>query len=435
MKPDEVAARLARGELPPGAELLKQSPVRSVARVGDAVVKVLHRRPRKAGREARALARARALGVPVPELVASGAGWIATRFVAARPATRADLEHFLPAVRAMHERGMLHGDLHLGNILMRGSEPLFLDVQKARFLPALPGILRRRELGYLAHSLGDPLPEALAASRRWRTLRAQRHWRSRTQRCLVESSGFTAFEAGALRGFRRRDVAADALARALADAPATPALKASARGALHRVNGWIAKRHASVRAARGAWIAAAGLEARGIGCARALAWAGPWLLMEDAGGTLIDWVESELEKADAAARAALADDAGALLARLHARGIYHPDLKANNICWTPGRAPQLVDYADVRFGLRVSARRRVKNLAQLNAALPDSVSAELRERAFARYLAELGAPAGGADRLRRQVVELSVKRAHRWSGCSSTGSTSSRSSPPRPART
>jgi tRNA A-37 threonylcarbamoyl transferase component Bud32 len=431
----EAAERLARGDVPPGAELLKRSPVRSVARVGEAVVKVLHRRPGKARGEARALARARALGVPVPELIDAGPGWGATRFVAARAAERDDFPRFLPAVQAMHERGMLHGDLHLGNILMRGAEPLFLDVQKARFLPLVPGWLRRRELGYLAYSLGDPLPHELAASRGWRTLRAQQHWRSRTRRCLVESSGFTAFEADAWRGFRRREIAADALARALAAAPATPALKQSARGALHRVNGWIAKRHASARAARRAWIAGAGLEARGIGCARALAWAGPWLVMEDAGPTVIDWVEGAFAQAGPEERAALGDRAGELLARLHARGIYHPDLKANNVCWTPDGAPRLVDYADVRFGLRVSRRRRVKNLAQLNAALPDLVPGELRERALARYLEELGGDPTDTDRLRRQVIELSVKRRHRWSGCSSTGSTSSRSSRPRPART
>ena len=415
---DEAAATLARGALPPGAELLKRSPVRSVARVGDAVVKVLHRRARKARREARALAHARALGVPVPELLAHGSDWVATRFVDARPAARDDLAAFLPTVLAMHARGMLHGDLHLGNILMRGREPLLLDVQKASFWPALPAWLRRRELGYLAHSLGDPLPAPLAATWRWRALRSHSHWRSRTKRCLVESSGFTAFEAAGARGFRRREIAAAALARALADAPATPPLKRSAHGALHRVGGWIVKRHASVARARRAWICGVGLEVRGIGAARPLAWAGPWLVMEDAGPTLIDWVQDALAQASAAEREALADAAATLLARLHARGIYHPDLKANNICWTPGHAPRLLDYADVRFGIAVSQRRRVKNLAQLNAALPDSVPAELRERALARYLAELGASSrDDAARLRRDVVELSVKRRHLWSGC------------------
>ena len=46
MKPDELAAaaaRLRRGELPPGAELVKQSPVRVAARVGDAFIKVFLR--------------------------------------------------------------------------------------------------------------------------------------------------------------------------------------------------------------------------------------------------------------------------------------------------------------------------------------------------------------------------------------------------------
>ena len=55
--------------------------------------------------------------------------------------------------------------------------------------------------------LGEPLPEALESCRFWRDLRAQRHWRSRTRRCLVESTGFTAFE----HGFRQRDSDPDAL--------------------------------------------------------------------------------------------------------------------------------------------------------------------------------------------------------------------------------
>jgi tRNA A-37 threonylcarbamoyl transferase component Bud32 len=413
---DEVAQVLARGELPPGAELLKRSPVRSVARVGDAVVKVLHKRPHKARGEVRALERARALGVPVPEILASGAGWVATRFVDARPAHRDDLPLFLPAVLAMHERGMLHGDLHLGNILIRGREPLLLDVQKATFLPALPAVLRRRELGFLAYSLGEPLPEPLAASGRWRTRRAHAHWKSRTRRCLVESSGFSAFSALGASGFRRSDVPADVLERVLRDAPAAPALKQTQRTALHRVHGWLAKRHASPRAARRAWIGGVGLEVRGIGVARPLAWAGPWLVMEDAGPTLIDWVRSAFAQASRDARLALADEAADLLARLHARGVYHPDLKANNLCWTPGSAPRLIDYGDVRFGRSVSARRRVKNLAQLNAALPDEIGAELRERALVRYRDALGGR-DDLERLRRRVVELSLSRRHLWSGC------------------
>ena len=68
------------------------------------------------------------------------------------------------------------------------------------------------------------------------------------------------------------------------------------------------------------------------------------------------------------------------------------------------------------FGARVSRRRRVKNLAQLNAALPDLVPGALRDAAFARYLAESDC-ADETARLRRDVIAESLRRSHRWSGC------------------
>jgi hypothetical protein len=104
------------------------------------------------------------------------------------------------------------------------------------------------------------------------------------------------------------------------------------------------------------------------------------------------------------------------LGRLHRRGIYHADLKATNIAWTPGSVPRLLDYARVRFARRVSRRRRVKNLAQLNAALPDSVGPELRERALDAYLDAAGTR-DARDSLRRDVIRASLARRHRWTGC------------------
>ena len=402
--------------LPPGVELLKRSLVRTVVRQGEIVLKVLHKRRRKARREARTLARARARGVPVPELVASGRGWVATRFIDARPAVRDDLDQILPVVRSMHARGMLHRDLHTGNILMTEEGPVLIDTQKARFLPHVPGWQRDRELGYLAHSLGDPLPEALRSVRFWREQRAQTHWRSRTARCVTESSGFTAFEFRGHPGFRRRDVSVDALTAALGGQHPGVLLKQTGRSDLYQTKDWIVKRHARARAARAAWIGGWGLEVRGIGVARPLAWAGPWIVMEDAGITLTDWVESQFEHASEAVRAELAHAASQLLVRLHRARVYHPDLKANNICWRPGRPPALIDYGHVRFGHEVSRRRRVKNLAQLNAALPDCVPASLREHALSDYVEQLGR-ADPLPALRDDVVSESLRRSHRWSGC------------------
>ena len=138
--------------------------------------------------------------------------------------------------------------------------------------------------------------------------------------------------------------------------------------------------------------------------------------MEDAGPTLSAWVDAEFASAPDATRDELASVLARMLAALHERGIYHADLKANNVCWRPGAEPRLLDYGRVRFGLCVSRRRRMKNLAQLNAALPDVVPAVLRERALAQY-ASLGRWSGDPAALRARVIALSLARRHRWHGC------------------
>ncbi len=408
--------RLRAGELPDGAVALRRNLVRATVHVGDALLKAWMRPSHQARREARALGRAHAAGLPVPELLGAGDDWLATRWIDARPAKRADLPAILATVERMHAAGMLHGDLHLGNLLARDGEIALTDLQSARFLPWIPAWLRRRELGYLAFSLGEPLPPELAATRRWALARAHRHWRSRTRRCVIESGSFTAWDAAGARGFRRRDVAPEALAEALAARASTAPFKAQPAASLWRCDGIIVKAHASTRAARAAWLAGNGLEARGIATGRPLAWAGKLLLMRDAGATLADWVDAGWHAADAATRNGCGDALAELVAALHRRGIYHADLKANNVTWRPGEPPCLLDYARVHFARSVPWRRRAKNLAQLNAALPDAVDARWRERAFARYVAasEL---TGDAALLRARVVAQSTSRRHRWSGC------------------
>lgn len=410
-----MADALRRGETPGGVAIVKRNPVRVVARIGDAALKVFLRASRTPAREARALARAAALGVPVPRLVGHGDGWIATAWCDARPARRDDIDRILPVVEHMHARGMLHRDLHLGNILVGAQGAVLLDVQRSAFLPWIPGWLVRWELGYLAYSLGEPLPASLAHARRWCERRAHTHWHSRTKRCCKESSGFTAFSHEGASGFRRREAGESALRAALGGvADATP-LKVGPSSRLVRHGAWILKEHASPRRARAAWIAGHGLEARGFSTGRALAWAGRWIVMEDAGPTLIDWVDEQFARAPDDVRRQMAFALADLLAALHRRGVYHADLKANNIAWTPGAAPRLLDYGRVGFGRRVGRRRRVKNLAQLNAAIPDTVPCTIRELVLERYLATSDF-SGDAARLRRDVIALSLRRQHRWSG-------------------
>jgi tRNA A-37 threonylcarbamoyl transferase component Bud32 len=391
--------------------------VRVVAREGETLLKVLLERPANAAREARGLTGALQRRIKVPDVLDSGEGWLATRFLdSARPAERSDLDAILAATAHAHAHGLLHGDLHLGNLMIEDGQVVFLDLQKARFYPWLPPVFRRWELGYLAYSLGDPLPASLSHVRFWRDRRAHTHWRSRTRRCVQESGSFTAWTYAGHAGFRRREIDEDALSRALDAHESAEPLKAGHNGRLYRSGSWILKQHATIAAARDAWLGGNGLEARGFGTGRPLAWAGTWLVMHDAGPALDAWVRSDFEAASPSVREELAACLGSLLATLHRRGVYHADLKANNILWSPGGPARLVDYGRVRFGRRVTRRRRVKNLSQLNAALPDEVPAALREAALARYLAESGYGDLEAP-FRRDVIATSLRRSHLWHGC------------------
>ncbi len=92
---------------------------------------------------------------------------------------------------------------------------------------------------------------------------------------------------------------------------------------------------------------------------------------------------------DRQAQARLRGAAAAWLGRLHRDGIYHGDLKGVNVLvrdrdGEPDFA--LIDTDRVRFFPReVDHRRRVKNLSQLAASIPVSVSRPERLRFFLRY--------------------------------------------------
>lgn len=86
-----------------------------------------------------------------------------------------------------------------------------------------------------------------------------------------------------------------------------------------------------------------------------------------------------------------------LFRRLHAEGVYHADLKAVNLfVREDGRGARIVlaDYDRVEFGVSVSHRRRVKNLAQLSASIPICITLADRLRFFREYVADdpAGAP-------------------------------------------
>ncbi len=97
-----------------------------------------------------------------------------------------------------------------------------------------------------------------------------------------------------------------------------------------------------------------------------------------------------LERLNPADRRAFARALGAFFRRLHARGVWHRDLKATNIRVTErGKqdwAFHVVDLDRVRFLRRLSPRRRARNLAQIHHSMPRALGAANRLRFFLAYL-------------------------------------------------
>jgi len=419
---------------------------------------------------------ARGVGVPEPLALAALEGGdlvIATRFVEGRtlkqtlaeqPTGRRALLHAVgDLVASLHAAGWTHGDLHHGNLLVGAGGVWLLDLQAA--LPLRATAARWRDLGELDHSLAGSLSlpdrvrlraRALGLSRPLRSnarrnlravgrasdARARAYARSRMRRARRPGRRYARLRAGSCQGLRLQRIDEGVLLKALEAHQGAlmeggpPVIKIGPRASVTRAEVGGVRVVLKEWQRRGAWRLAAdlfrgspaarswrsgvGLRARRIGAAVPYAFlerrrlglpVASWLLLEDL------W---PAEPADASELDApqVADALAALLAQLHRAGIRHGDLKASHVylaAGEPGLSARLIDLEDVRFGGRLPDRARIRELAQLNASLPDALEGALRCRAFERYRAALPFRAPAQVCL-RGIVEESLARAHRWSG-------------------
>lgn len=421
---------------------------------------------------------ARGVAVPEPLVLAEfeqGGLVLATRLLEGRtlkqtlaesPTARRPLFQAVgDLVASLHAAGWVHGDLHHGNLLVAGERVWLLDLQSAR--APHTRLARQRDIAELDHSLAGSLSlcdrlrlraRALgvsqpfsererrslravgrASARRARAYTRSRMWRARrpgrryARLRLEEREGlrWQTIDEAVLRGTLR------AHERALAsDSPAV--LQRGSRSRVSRVEAggvrlvlkeWRDRGffQACADALRGSPAARAfrggvGLRARRIGTAAPYAFleqrrlglpVASWLWLEDLQPAV---------PADAFAGVfdanELADSLASLLVRLHRAGIRHGDLKASHVYLETGASgleARLIDLEGIRFARRVPERRRIQELAQLNASLPDAFPDTLRCRIFERYRAALPFRSPAQACLRR-VVAASLARSHRWSG-------------------
>jgi hypothetical protein len=256
----------------------------------------------------------------------------------------------------------------------------------------------------------------------------RRRLASRSARCLGESTRFT-LDGGPGRGARRRDLPLEAIDRALAahdralSERTAAVLKDGRRSRVTRHGTVVVKESLAGSRHRRGYANAHALDVRGIGTAAPLA-------VLDRGGRRFALYEdlSALPRLDhkviALHRSAsltrpckrrLVDATADFVARLHAQGVHHGDLKACN--WLVERSERrlsfrLVATDRVRFLRRVPRRRRLENLAQLAASIPRCVTRADRLRWWRRYAAASGLAGRAEERATASDVArlLSEKR-------------------------
>ena len=361
-----------------------------------------------------------------------------------RDKARALLVRASRLVRAMHDRGIAHGDLHSGNVLVGPgpgdrSDLHVIDLHKVRVGCRVSRRRREENLSQWLHSLRDVVGpggrlravlaylggDAGAASARAearallarllpRIARRERvRIRSRSRRCVEEGTQFTK-DVGAGRGWRRKDLSVAVIDRVLADHDRALATKSAAiakdgrKSRVTRHGAAVVKETiapgllgrlrflAFPARLRAGYENAHRMSVRGVGVAAPLA----FVRRDGRVFTLYEDL-SALPRLDHRVRAALktrewsrtrlreAIEASADLgARMHRRGVWHGDWKGCN--WLVEERGlkigyRMIDTDRVRFLARVGRSRRLRNLAQLAASIPVVVSRTDRLRWFRRY--------------------------------------------------
>ncbi len=371
-------------------------------------------------------------------------------------ARRALLLRLGDLVRRLEAAGWRHGDLHAGNVLLLppslAGEPHVVDWQRANKGHAFPP-----DLVDLVYSLSFSVPlseqvtllrsgltpTATKGLRReamgWVRWRKERHLESRTARCLADGTEFAVDVEAGRRIHRQRTVPAEWIREAVREHDAIAArgelVKALPTRRISRLQlpgpgapfpvyvkeylYALPKRLANLvvgSPARRAWVAAHGLRWRGIRSAEAIALVeeGRRSLLvtrEVPGARTLTIAAAEAAHLPPREKRAFLDRLARWVRRIHEEGVWHPDLKANNVLVDASGELYLIDLDRTRFVGWLSPACREKNLAQLCAAVPRPVSRADRMRVWLLWSRHRG-----TKEQARRIVRLAVARRHLWPG-------------------
>jgi hypothetical protein len=248
----------------------------------------------------------------------------------------------------------------------------------------------------------------------------RKQWRSRTKRCLKESTEFTIQKENGIRTFRRRDFPMDRLERVMEDhrdlvrEKPSCLVKHSPEVIVSILNDagekiclkqfcyphvWgRLKEH--LRRSKGlkSWIAANGMRSRGLSTLKPLALVErkSWSGLEES-TLFVEALTNDLEMdryvlkgfADLNKRRLFIKTFAHWLGDLHKMSLYHRDMKTCNILVSEREETwnfHLLDFEDIRMNEKVNRKKLFRNFLQLNTSTPKMMTKADRYRFFKEYL-------------------------------------------------
>lgn len=349
------------------------------------------------------------------------------------PESPGQVQKLAAYMASLHTAGVFHRDIHPGNILMdHNDEPVLLDAQEVYFLPWIPRRIKITNLGNMWwHILANArhpmkLDDFLAAYNSGKepavgtgeiikviNRRQQRHYHSRSKRCCKNSSEFQVIKNGqGLKGFKRRDFT---WSRTELQAALTQGSYLKGKKLIAHENICIKihhKRFLHKDRSLASWKMARALDVRGINVPDALAYFAVgnktyFLNRFDRGSlTLNDYFSGGLRNTDKkAAIRAFAE----WLRACHDLNVWQRDFKSSNVLALDHQF-MMVDLEGVTIRRHLPWRKKLINLAQLNASISNHLTLKDRLRFFDYYCRAELLPRRDRRRAYQRIWEITQRK-------------------------
>jgi tRNA A-37 threonylcarbamoyl transferase component Bud32 len=386
-------------------------------------------------------------------------------------------------IGSIHNKSIFYRDLHGGNILVYLDEKLnmrfsFIDLHKAKFLPFLPMWMRIHDLAKLSQAFSPKKTDAFYFLKNYansspafkqhinkyaeaierKALRLhRRHIRSRTKRCLIKSSGFFIFKGKKQKVYVRKvykdmlevllkyiknpsKFAADIIKKTKKSELSCLSINSGEQAETICVKkdllpGFFYNIKNIIRASRAkrSWVASHGLRVRNISTPESIA------LIENKKGWFVKEcvyiykyigdacplnnyilkIFSEKTQASEKKKKTFVSKLAQYIRSIHSKGVYHSDLKSNNILVTEKGNDDwsfyLVDLDRVFFKKRLSLKKKVNNLAQINASVADCICVSDRIYFFNEY-AKGSCFIRQKKKIYRQIIKIGGRKTTHYYG-------------------